>query len=138
MYYFVPNQCVSRDSQDGFSYICTTQTFVSAADIFEEDYKKSFILSKFCVGVGGGAFEKENRWKRLCIRVGLMQEGSDNEAPTQRIHLYPPHPHQAPHNHPWIRTTTFRLFEMPILTTCVTFALSEQLQSTCFSCLRFV
>ena len=96
MYYFVPNQCVSRDSQDGFSYICTTQTFVSAADIFEEDYKKSFILSKFCVGVGGGAFEKENRWKRLCIRVGLMQEGSDNEAPTQRIHLYPPPPSSPP------------------------------------------
>ena len=96
MYYFVLNQCVSRDSQDGFSYICTTQTFVSAADIFEEDYKKSFILAMFCVGIGGGAFEKENRWKRLCIRVGLMQEGSDNEAPTQRIHLYPPTPIKPP------------------------------------------
>ena len=97
MYYFVPNQCVSRDSQDGFSYICTTQTFVSAANIFDEDYNKSIILSKFCVGIGGGcAFEKENRWKRLCIRVGLMQEGSDNEAPTQRIHLYPPTPIKPP------------------------------------------
>ena len=52
MYYFVLNQCVSRDSQDGFSYICTTQTFVSAADIFEEDYKKSFILSMFVWALG--------------------------------------------------------------------------------------